>query len=323
MKSVKNKLIAVIGPTASGKSDCAIRLAKKLHTDVISVDSRQVYKGMNIGSAKVEGHVDKKEYINIDLDGKKKKVYPFISEGVKHWMIDVANPVKDIYTLADFQDTTYQIIFKLFSQGKVPILCGGSALYMDAVLKGFQIPKTSPKIREELEKFSTEELLAELKKSDPDSYKKVDKKNRRRIVRALESFLVNRTPHLAYKIKQPKFDYLLIGLNWPRHILYQRIDKRVDERIKQGMIEEVQGLHQQGISYKKLYDFGLEYRFCGLYLKNELTRSDMIQKIKYKIHAFVRRQLTWWRKNKDINWFDFSDDNVCHQVHSKVDEFLK
>lgn len=323
MKSVKNKLIAVIGPTASGKSDCAIRLAKKLNTDVISVDSRQVYKGMNIGSAKVEGIVDKEDSVTIDLNGKKKKIYPFISEGVKHWMIDVADPVKEVYTLADFQDTTYQIIFKLISQGKIPILCGGSALYMDAVLKGFQIPKSSPKLREELEKFSTKELLAELKKSDPASFQKVDKHNRRRIVRALESFLVNRTSHLDYKAKKPQFDYLLIGLNWPRHILYERIDKRVDERIKQGMIEEVESLHRRGISYQTLYNFGLEYRFCSLYLKNELSRTDMIQKIKYKIHAFVRRQLTWWRKNENIIWFDFSQEDVCHQVQDCANKFIK
>lgn len=322
MKSLNNKLIAIIGPTASGKSDLAIKLAKKLNGDVISVDSRQVYKGMDIGSAKVEGSLDKKDCINIDLDGKKEKICPFISDEVKHWMIDVADPIKNIYTLADFQDTTYQIIFKLFSQGKIPILCGGSALYMDAVLQGFQIPKTSPKLRLELERFTTEEMLDELKKVDPVSFAKVDKLNRRRIVRALESFLVNQSSHLKYKTKKPQFDYIIIGLNWPRHILYERIDKRVDERVEQGMIEEVKALHSKGVSYEKLFNFGLEYRYCIMYLKNEMSRTEMIQKLKYKCHAFVRRQMTWWRKNKDIIWFDISEKESLQHIEDRIKKFL-
>lgn len=314
------KLIAIVGPTASGKTDLGIKLAKNINGQIVSIDSRQVYKGMDIGTAKAEGKIDKKKCINIKLDQKTKKICPFVSENINHWMIDIANPIKESVTVTQFQDITYQIIFKLFSKNITPILVGGSMMYMDAILNGYIFPKTSLKLREELSKYSHKKLLQELKKIDKLSYDRIDKKNKRRVLRALESYLLNRTSHLNYKKKQPKFDYLMLGIDVPRKELYGKIDQRVDERFAQGMIDEVYTLHKKGLSYKKMYDFGLEYRYISQYLKGEISKTAMMQKLKYKIHAFARRQLTWWRKNKKIIWLK-KDKNLFSNAKKYIKNF--
>lgn len=319
---MSNKVIAIIGPTSSGKSNLGIVLAKKLNTDIISVDSRQIYKNMNIGSGKVEGKLDKKTSICININGKNKLLHPFISEGVNHWMIDIADPKKDYLSAAEFQDMAYQIIFKILSQDKTPLLVGGTGLHMDAILEGFQFPKTSLKLREELENFSTEDLLTELKEHDPITYEKIDKNNRRRIVRAVESYLINRKSHIKYKKKKPNFKSIIIGIDWPRKELYERIDKRVDDRIKEGMIDEIEKLHKKGVSWKKLDSFGLEHRYISNYLQNIISKEDMIKSLKFKIHAFARRQLVWYRKNKKIKWLDAKDPNIEKKALEIVQDFI-
>lgn len=301
-KENKNKLIAIVGPTASGKSNLGIYLAKKFTGNVISVDSRQTYKYMNIATGKVKGKNNNNHCIYINLDQKRKKICPYVSEKINHWMIDIADPRHDFFSVAQFQDMSYQIIFKLFSQNIIPILVGGSGLYMDSILEGYQFPKTSLRLRKELERFSTKELLFELKKNDFKTYKKIDKKNRRRILRALESYLVNKESHSKPRKKKPDFEYLLFAISWPRQELYRRIDLRVDKWMKQGLIREVQTLHARGISYKKLKDLGLEYRNVALYLQGKISRPEMIHNMKFETHSFARRQLTWWRRNKSIIW---------------------
>lgn len=326
MKRNNHRLIAIVGPTSSGKSDLAIFLAKKLKGEVISVDSRQVYKYMDIGTAKVKGKTDLSQRLKITLGGKKKTIYPYVSEGINHWLIDVIDPKFGSFSVAEFQDIAYQVIFSLFSNGKIPILAGGSALYMDALLEGYLFPKTSPRLREELERFSTKELLKQLKESDPESYIKIDHKNRRRIIRALEVFLLNKRSLKKYLKKKPSFEYLLIGLNWPRETLYSRIDKKIDQRIKQGMIEEIQNLLKQNTPYIKLQNFGLEYRFISQYLEGMISQEEAIRELKYKSHAFVRRQLTWWRRNEKIKWFMFENkkdkEKIYHRVEILVRKFL-
>jgi tRNA dimethylallyltransferase len=200
-------------------------------------------------------------------------------------------------------------------------LVGGTMLYLDAILQGYKFPKTSLKLRAELENYSTEKLLIELKESDPETYKKIDKNNRRRIIRAMESYLVNQSSHLNYKKKKPNFEYLILGIERPRQELYKRIDKRLDERIKLGMIEEVQSLHERGVSWEKLTSFGLEYRFISEYLQGHISRKAMIEKLKFKIHGYARRQLTWWRRNKRIIWLN-ADKNLAKNAQNLVNEFL-
>lgn len=326
MKKNQHKLIAIIGPTSSGKSDLAIYLARKLGGEIISVDSRQVYKYMDIGTAKVKGKINPKRSLKINLEGRKKTLHPYVSEGINHWLIDVVDPRNDVFNVAEFQDMAYQIIFSLFAQNKVPILAGGSALYMDAVLEGYIFPKTSPRLRDELERFSSRELLIQLKKSDPISFKRIDHKNRRRILRSLEAFLLNKRSLKKYLKKKPNFNYLIIGLNWSREILYKRIDKKVNDRIEDGMIAEVEKIMKNKTPYLKLQNFGLEYRFISQYIKGKITREEATEQIKYKTHAFVRRQLSWWRRNKKIKWFMLEskkDKEMTYQgVEKLVNKFL-
>lgn len=322
MKKNKNKLISIVGPTASGKSSLGIELAKKYSGDIISVDSRQIYKNMDIATGKEPGKIDPKKCMFLNLDKKKKRICPYISKNINHWMIDVADPKKDFYSVAQFQDMAYQIIFKLFPKKRLPILVGGTGLYMDAICEGYLFPKTSVRLRKELERFKTKELLSELKKNDPNTYKKIDKKNRRRILRALESYLVNKESHSKERKKKPNFEFITLAIDWPREKLYRRIDIRVDEWMKEGLLAEVRTLHERGVSYKKLKDFGLEYRNVALFLQGKISRAEMIKNMKFETHAFARRQLTWWRRNKDIIWLKPNKD-LIKNAEKIVKEFLE
>lgn len=311
------KIIAIVGPTASGKTDLGIKIAQKINGQIISIDSRQVYKGMDIGTAKAPGKIDKNKFLNIKINGKNKKIYAYVSENINHWMIDIADPIKENISVAIFQDIAYQLIYKLLNKNITPILVGGSMLYMDAILEGYIFPKTSLGLREELDKYSTEKLLEELQKNDPDSYNKIDINNRRRILRALESYLLNRESHLKYKKKKPNFQHIIFGIDFPRKKLYERIDVRTDQRFDEGMINEIYNLHKKGLSYKKMYAFGLEYRYISDFLQGKISKLEMMQKLKYKIHAFARRQLTWWRKNKQIIWLN-GNKNLFSQAQKYI-----
>lgn len=270
------KVIVILGPTASGKTDLAKKLISKYNGEVISADSRQIFKYMDIGT------------------GKDKSFF-------QH-MIDIRNPNED-YSVAEYQKEVYKIIKDIFSRGQIPFLVGGSMMYLDAVLEGYQFPKQDLSLRLELEKRTTKEIYQKLKKVDPVSAKK-NKLNRRRLVRALEVYLLNSRPQSEYKKQKPDFESLIIGIDVPRTELYRRIDERVDKRIKQGMIEEVENLLKMGITHQRLQNFGLEYRYISNYFQNPTPSNlqSQISTLKFKIHAFARRQLTWWRRNKNIHW---------------------
>ena len=275
-KKTNRKVVVLVGLTASGKTDLAKKLIEKFNGEVISADSRQIYRGMDLGT------------------GKDKSFF-------QH-MIDVRDP-NDDFSVAEYQSEVYKIIKNIFSRGKTPFIVGGTGLYINAVIYGYQIPKQDKDLRMKLEKKTTEQIFEQLKKVDPVSAKK-NKSNRRRLIRALESYLVNLRPLSEYKNIKPNFDYLMLGIDLPRQELYQKIDTRVDSRLKEGMIEEVECLLQKGISYDRMQRFGLEYRHLSNYLQNptpENLKSE-IKGLKFKIHAYARRQLTWFRKNKEIHW---------------------
>jgi tRNA dimethylallyltransferase len=277
-KPTNRKLIAIVGPTASGKSSLAKKLIKKFNGVAISADSRQIYRYMDIGT------------------GKDKSFF-------QH-MIDIRDP-KDDYSVAEYQKEVYGIIDKIFESKKTPFLVGGTGLYINAVLYGYQFPKTDPKLRTKIEDLKTSELIQELKKYDPVSAEN-NKSNHRRLARALESYLVNSRPLSKYKRMKPNFEYLMIGIDIPRDELYQKIDARVDDRIKAGMIEEVENLLRKSISHQRLQRFGLEYREISDYLQDPTDENLKlkIENLKFRIHAFARRQITWFRKNKEIVWVD-------------------
>jgi tRNA dimethylallyltransferase len=298
--SSPTKLLIIVGPTSSGKSEMAVKLAKKFDGEIINADSRQVYKGMNLGTGKIKG-----KWITTQTRGRAFKKYKY--KNITHYLIDFVNPKRQ-YSAALFQRDAKKAIEDITKRGKLPILTGGTAHFIDTVVYNLQIPNVKPnlKLRSKLEKLSTQDLFATLKKRDPVRAKNIDKHNRRRLIRALEIiFTTGRAvPPLSMRSGQAEVGYkaLWIGINVPQTSLFKKIDERLKQRIKQGMINEIKRLHKQGLSYKRLESFGLEYRYISLYLQKKINYDVMIEQLAYDIKHYSKRQLTWWKRNKEIIW---------------------
>ena len=296
------KVIVVLGPTASGKTKIAVKLAKKLSGEIISADSRQVYKGMDIGTGKdLDEYKVKRQKSKGKNASQKSKVFE-----IPHYLIDIVSP-KDYFSVSDWQKMAYQTIEEILKRGKVPIVCGGTGLYISALVYGYEFIQTSnyklQTIRNRLNKLTLNQLLARLKKIDPKTYKIIDKNNRRRVQRALEIYYQTGRPKSAQLKKQkPPYQFLLLGLSFPYPILKKRIAKRLEKRLSEGLIDEVKRLREQGLSWARLNDFGLEYRLVAKYLRGEIDYQDMVDGLNKEIFHFAKRQLTWFRKNKDIAW---------------------
>ncbi|MFA5173483.1 MAG: tRNA (adenosine(37)-N6)-dimethylallyltransferase MiaA [Candidatus Paceibacterota bacterium] len=281
--TLKNpKILVILGPTASGKSDLAVKFAKKFNGEIISADSRQVYKSLNIGS----GKITKKEM-----------------RGISHYLLDVANP-KKTFTASDFQKHGIKAINKIIKKGKLPIICGGSAFYIDSLIYNFSLPSIppNPKLRAQLEKKSTPALFALLEKHDPARAKNIDRFNRRRLIRSLEIILLTNLPLPPLKKESP-YQILKIGIKKSKKELKKRIHLRLLKRMKIGMLKEVKNLHEkQKISWRRLEELGLEYRYLSLYLQNKMEKNAMLEKLETEINRFSKRQLTWWKPQTDIHW---------------------
>jgi tRNA dimethylallyltransferase len=279
-------LIVVLGPTASGKSSLGIALAQEWQGEIVSADSRQVYRGLDIGTAKVT---------------------PAERALAPHHLLDMVDP-QEVYTVSHFQHDAIEAISTILARGNLPLLVGGSPHYIQAVVDHFDIPHIPPQLelRAQLESRPLADLLAQLENLDPQSAATIDRKNPRRVIRALEVCIVSGKPFSQQRgVSDPLYRSLLLGLNWPREVLYRRIDMRVDERMQQGMVQEVRNLLVQGISHERLEALGLEYRFISLWLQDNFSsESEMVQRLKYAIHDFTRRQLTWFRRDKRIVWLD-------------------
>ncbi len=274
----KPKIIVIVGPTASGKSGLAIRLAQKFNGEIISADSRQVYRGMNIGTGKVST--------------RELRLIP-------HHLINVISPKKE-FTAADFKSRANRAIADISVRGKLPIIVGGTGFYIDALVYDLSLPDVPPdkRLRAKLEKQTAEQLFAQLKKLDLRRARTIDRHNKHRLIRALEIIrTIGRVPEIS---KNSDFDVLWIGLN-PKD-LERRIRIRLDQRLRQGMIREVQKLHKSGISYKRFHDFGLEYRWISEYLKGKLSKTEMKNGLGTAIRQYSKRQMTWFKRNKDIRW---------------------
>ncbi|MBL7142083.1 MAG: tRNA (adenosine(37)-N6)-dimethylallyltransferase MiaA [Candidatus Pacebacteria bacterium] len=291
---MENKLIVILGPTASGKSDLAVKIARKIKAEVISADSRQVYKGMDIGS----GKITKKEM-----------------KGIPHHLLNVASPKKR-FTVSQYQILAKKAINKVLKKGKIPILCGGSGFYIQAVIDGIAIPEVKPDytLRIKLEKFTTEELFKELKKLDKERAKNIDKNNRRRLIRALEIAIKTKKPIPSLKKNPLAYPVLIIGIQKEKEELKKLIQKRLSKRLKQGMIEETKKLHKSGISWQRLEEFGLEYRFIAQYLQNKINYEEVVERIQKESEQFVKRQMTWFKRDKRINWI---------KNYSEVEKLIK
>lgn len=280
------KLVVVMGPTASGKSALGISLAREFNGEIVSADSRQVYRGLDIGTAKVTAE--------------ERALIP-------HHLLDVTDP-GETYTVARFQREAVRAIDAILTRGRQPFLVGGSPHYIQSVVDHLDIPPLppQPELRAELESRSLDELLAELERLDPASASTIDRRNPRRVIRALEVCLATGQPFSSQRKRAaPLYDCLQLAINWPRSQLYARIDRRVDERMVQGMVEEVRCLLAEGVSHERLEAFGLEYRYISRFLRGEFaSEAEMVERLKFAIHDFTRRQLTWLRKDQRIVWID-------------------
>lgn len=302
-----NRLVAVVGPTAVGKSRLALRLAQELNGEIVSADSRQVYRHMDIGTAK-----------------------PSLEELslVRHHLIDIVNPDED-FSLAQYQQLAYKAIDDIGRRHKLALLVGGSGLYVWAVLEGWEIPQVPPDpgFRHSLEEKAAEggadELYQELVKVDPVAAGSIDRRNVRRVIRALEVSRRAGTPfsQLQHK-KTPPFNALIIGLTVDRVELYRRIDLRVDKMIEQGLAEEVRKLVNMGYAFNLPAMSGIGYKQIGMFLKGELTLADAIQQIKFETHRFVRHQYTWFQLKDDrIKWFDIQS-KVESEITTSLAKFI-
>jgi tRNA dimethylallyltransferase len=278
------KLIVILGPTSSGKSSLAISLARKFNGEIISADSRQVYKNMDIGT----GKVTKAE----------QKLVP-------HHLLDMVSPKKQ-FTVAEFKPLAQKAIDQIRKKNKLPFLVGGTPFYIYAVIDNLQIPEVAPnlKLRKQLEKKSLGQLFAILKKLDPVRSQNIDAKNPRRLIRAIEIIKTTgqSVPVLSFPRTRESSEVLILGIQKDQNELYKLIDKRLEARLEQGMILEIKKLLKQKISHKRLQEMGLEYRFVSLYLQGHLTYEKMIEQLKNAIHKFSKRQMTWFKTDSRIKW---------------------
>lgn len=283
--SISNKLIVILGPTASGKTELSIKLAKKFSGEIVSADSRQIYKGMDIGS----GKITKKEM-----------------KGIPHHLLDVANP-KTKFTASQYQKLSKKIIKNIQKRNRVPLLVGGSPFYIQSVAGGILIPEITPnwKLRKKLEKLSIDELFNKLKKLDPKRAGLIDRHNPRRLIRALEIVLTTGkpVPSLNRSDTSERFNVLKIGIKKSPEELEKSIHKRLLKRLKNNaMINEVKKLRKSGLSFKRLEEFGLEYRFIAQYLQNKVSYKEMAEKIQRQSERLAKKQMAWFKKDKQIHW---------------------
>lgn len=293
---MKPKVIVIVGPTASGKTALSIELAKKINGEIVSCDSMQIYKDMNIGSAK-----------------------PTIKEmqGIKHYMIDVVDPDKR-FSVADYKKMAENAIEEIIAKGKIPIVVGGTGLYADSLIYSIEYPEIEfdQNYRIKLENISNtpeglKELYNEAKRVDEEAIKKISENDKKRIIRILEIFNStgkNKTQvEIESRQNEIKYDYKIFALDMERKVLYDRINRRVDIMIEKGLIQEVKDL------LKKYDDFptamqGLGYKEVIEYLNGLLTKEEMIEKIKQETRRYAKRQLTWFRKNKHTMWINGLED---------------
>ena len=295
------KIVVVLGPTSSGKSDIAIKLAKKFDGEIISADSRQIYRGMDIGTGKVLGN---------PISNWKSGFQVWMSHGIPHYMISFVSS-RTKYNVAKFKRQAEKIIEGILKRGKLPIICGGTGFWIQAIVDNVSFPEVKPdwKLRRRLDKHSAEKLFAILKRLDPERAKTIDSKNKAMLIRAIEICKkikkvprIENIPLRGTTSRVAQYKFLQIGIKLPKERLYKNIEKRVKARFKQGMVAEVEKLHKQGLSWKKIQSFGLAYFWIPLYLQDKLTKTELVEKITNAEKKYAKRQMTWFRRDSRIKW---------------------
>ena len=297
-------LVVILGPTASGKTELAARLAWDLHGEIISADSRQVYRGMDIGTGK-----DLNQYI-------------INAQKIPYHMIDIVDPDCE-FNLFEFQKRFYIIFNQIKNNNNLPILAGGTGLYLQAILSGYDMPEATPEpeLRKELDQKSIEELKEIFFAFNTHLHNKTDLEDKQRLIRAIEIEKA-RNKKKSEKDERPAIDAAVFGICWERSVLRQRITLRLEERLQHGMIEEVEKLHTAGLSWERLDSFGLEYRYISQYLQNMISFDEMKKKLNTAIHQFAKRQETWFRrmerKGIAIKWIQANEYGLLKESVMKL-----
>lgn len=304
---MKDKVIVICGPTASGKTALSIELAKKVNGEIVSADSMQIYKDMNIGTAK-----------------------PTIEEmqGIKHYLLDFVSP-DERYSVADYKTDAKKSIKKILKEGKIPIIVGGTGLYVDSLIYEIEYPNIEfdenyrKELEEQVRKEGLDKLYEQAKLIDPQAVEKISKNDTKRILRVLEIYHATGKTKTEQEIesrkKEVEYDYKVFALNWNRQTLYERINKRVDIMIEQGLIEEVEKISRKYNKFPTAMQ-GLGYKEVVEYLEGFLTKEEMIEKIKKETRHYAKRQLTWFRKNKQTIWLN-GEDSIQKNIEIILHEF--
>lgn len=306
MKNKLPRLIVVCGPTASGKTDLAIVLAKKFNGEIVNADSRQIYKEMDIATAKPT--------LDYGL-----QTPDYIVDGINHYLLDIINPDEN-FTLSDYKDQAQKTIKEIIKKGKIPFLVGGTGLYIKAIVDNLEIPRVEPDLvlRRELESKSAEERIKMLKEIDPETYEKIDIQNPRRVIRALEVVLSTGESFLKQQKKgKPLYDVLQLGIKVDKENLYERINKRCEKMIEAGLVQEAKRLAQK-YSWELPSMSGIGYRQMRDYIEGKMTLEEAIEWLQTDTRHYAKRQMTWFRKDEKIVWIENEK-----QAEKKIDEFLK
>lgn len=292
-----NKLLIICGPTATGKTKLGIDLAKKFNGEIISADSRQVYQGMDIGTGK---------------------------DDLKTWLVDVVKP--DFrFNVADYKKCTDRVLADIWERGKLPIVVGGTGFYIKAIIEGIGTMGVEPdwELRAKLTNYQIDELRIALERLDPKRWQKMnesDRQNPRRLIRAIE--IARNTPPAPRLRWTSKTDNLFIGLKAPYDILYQRIDQRVKARVEAGLEDEIRNLLKKGYNWENsALGTTLAYSEWRGYFENQKNKEEVILRWKFDEHGYARRQMTWFKKNPKINWFDITKQNFQEEVEKKVENW--
>ncbi len=292
MNKNKPKIIVILGQTSTGKSDFAVDIARGINGEIISADSRQVYKGMDLGT----GKITRREM-----------------RGVPHHLLDVVSPKRPahpgggVFSVSDYKRLADKKIEEIISKNKIPIICGGTGFYIDTVLNDIVLPEVpaNKKLRRELADKSADQLWKMLSKLDSTRASTIDRHNKVRLIRAIEiAKALGHVPSLPKEIPLIKYDVLKIGLMLPDEILKEKIRTRLLSRIKKGMLREIKNLHDRGLSWKRMNELGLEYRYGALYLQGKLTKEEMIEKLNTEIWHYAKRQKTWFKRDIETVWID-------------------
>lgn len=289
------KLLVIVGQTACGKTKWSLRLAKKIKGEIISADSRQIYKKMDIGTAKEPGEWR--------WNGLRKT---FFIKDIPHHLIDFIDPGKK-FSVAEFRDRSIKYAKMAYKNERVPIVAGGTGLYVSALVNNLHIPRVAPnkKLRSSLEEKSLDELMVLLNQMDKETAEKIDKKNKRRIIRALEVCIFTGEPFSKQKRKgDPLFDTLQIGIEVPREVLYKRIDKRVDEMMKLGLLKEIEILLKQRYSWELPSMSGIGYQQFKRYFEKEISLDEAIENLKRDTRRYAHRQKSWFKRDDRVKWFE-------------------